>query len=177
MHGVIKKMFILYDIDLGKMKRNIRGLHCLQIDLRNHTVSINGSAESVDEAILEINNVIDDLRNTQNCDHVENEEHQCSICFMEIDDGKIYRLEACGHPFCKTCIVPQLESAVGNNDFPITCCKEDCGESFGTFNMVTTTGLFYWQTAVWTRFTIVGVLFQPDLYPGRIFFQFFHHVA
>ena len=127
-YGVIKKMFILYDIDLGKMKRNIRGLHCLQIDLRNHTVSINGLAESVDESILEINNVIDDLRNTQNCDHVENEEHQCSICFMEIDDGEIYRLEACGHPFCKTCIVPQLESAVGNNDFPITCCKEDCGE-------------------------------------------------
>jgi ATP-dependent RNA helicase DHX8/PRP22 len=127
-YGVIKKMFILYDIDLGKMKRNIRGLHCLQVDLRNHTVSINGLAESVDESILEINNVIDDLRNTQNCDHVENEEHQCSICFMEIDDGEIYRLEACGHPFCKTCIVPQLESAVGNNDFPITCCKEDCGE-------------------------------------------------
>jgi ATP-dependent RNA helicase DHX8/PRP22 len=127
-YGVIKKMFILYDIDLGKMKRNIRGLHCLQVDLRNHTVSINGSAESVDEAILEINNVIGDLRNTQNCDHIENEEHQCSICFMEIDDGEIYRLEACGHPFCKTCIVPQFESAVGNNDFPITCCKEDCGE-------------------------------------------------
>ena len=127
-YGVIKKMFILYDIDLGKMKRNIRGLHCLQVDLRNHTVSINGLAESVDEAILEINNVIGDLRNTQNCDHIENEEHQCSICFMEIDDGEIYRLEACGHPFCKTCIVPQFESAVGNNDFPITCCKEDCGE-------------------------------------------------
>jgi hypothetical protein len=49
--------------------------------------------------------------------------------------------------------------------------------TFGTFNMVTTTGLFYWQTAVWTWLTIVGVLFQPDLYPGRIFFQFFHHVA
>jgi hypothetical protein len=47
------------------------------------TILRSPSAESVDEAILEINNVIDDLRNTQNCDHVENEEHQCSICFME----------------------------------------------------------------------------------------------
>lgn len=37
--------------------------------------------------------------------------------------------------------------------------------TFSTFNMVTTTGLFYGQTAVWTRFTIVGILFQPDLYP------------
>ncbi|XP_063402504.1 uncharacterized protein LOC134686725 [Mytilus trossulus] len=126
--GVIKEMFLRFGIDLGKMKRDIRGLNRLQINLRHHSIDINGTSEAVEKTVVEINGVIDHLREMQNCEHIENEEHQCAICFMEIEDGEMYRLESCGHPFCKTCIVPQLESAVGNSDFPLECCKESCGE-------------------------------------------------
>ncbi|CAG2250486.1 DHX8 [Mytilus edulis] len=110
------------------MKRDIRGLNRLQINLRHHSVDINGTSEAVEKAVVEINGVIDHLREMQNCEHIENEEHQCAICFMETEDGEMYRLESCGHPFCKTCIVSQLESAVGNSDFPLSCCKEGCDE-------------------------------------------------
>ncbi|XP_076080411.1 uncharacterized protein LOC143051368 [Mytilus galloprovincialis] len=126
--GVIKEMFLRFGIDLGKMKRDIRGLNRLQINLRHHSVDINGTSEAVEKAVVEINGVIDHLREMQNCEHIENEEHQCAICFMETEDGEMYRLESCGHPFCKTCIVSQLKSAVGNSDFPLSCCKEGCDE-------------------------------------------------
>lgn len=127
-YGVIKELFLRFGIDLGKLKQGIEGLHCLQIDLRDHTIHINGTSQAVEKGVIEVNNVIDYLRVTQDCEHFENEDRLCSICFTEIEEGEIFRLESCGHPFCKTCIIPQLESAVGNSDFPISCCQENCSE-------------------------------------------------
>ena len=32
----------------------------------------------------------------------------CAACFCPIDDKDLYRLEACGHPFCLGCITHQV---------------------------------------------------------------------
>ena len=32
----------------------------------------------------------------------------CTACFCPIDDKDLYRLEACGHPFCRGCITRQV---------------------------------------------------------------------
>lgn len=54
---------------------------------------------------------------------------ECPICLCELDDP--YKLEACGHSFCRSCLVEQCESAARSHDgFPLKCTKAGCTESF-----------------------------------------------
>lgn len=135
--GIIKELFVRFSIDLCKLRIKIKGLNCVQIDLRNHSVSLNGTNEAVEKAIAEVNDVIEHLRNIQGHERLEDESHQCAICFMEIEEGDMYRLEVCGHPFCNSCIIPQFESAIGNIDFPLVCCREDCSEPWSWRDQMT----------------------------------------
>ncbi|XP_058096358.1 ATP-dependent RNA helicase DEAH12, chloroplastic-like [Magnolia sinica] len=49
----------------------------------------------------------------------------CPICLCEVED--CYRLEACGHEFCRMCLVDQFESAIKSHDgFPLCCASEGC---------------------------------------------------
>lgn len=51
----------------------------------------------------------------------------CPICLCEVEDG--YRLENCGHLFCRMCLVEQCESTIRNRgDFPTCCTHSGCGE-------------------------------------------------
>lgn len=50
----------------------------------------------------------------------------CPICLCEVEDG--YKLEGCGHLFCRLCLLEQCESAIKNQDnFPLCCAHEGCG--------------------------------------------------
>ncbi|KAK1315489.1 hypothetical protein QJS10_CPA06g02024 [Acorus calamus] len=52
-------------------------------------------------------------------------ESSCPICLCEVEDG--YRLEACGHEFCRSCLVEQCESAIKSREgFPMCCSQEGC---------------------------------------------------
>ena len=56
--------------------------------------------------------------------------NKCCVCFethnSETKRTFFYRLEYCGHVYCRECIEQQLESTVIT--FPVTCAAEKCGE-------------------------------------------------
>lgn len=50
----------------------------------------------------------------------------CPICLCDIEDDR-FELEACGHHFCRQCLVEQFESAIKNQGrFPVCCAKQKC---------------------------------------------------
>ncbi|OAY65003.1 putative uncharacterized protein, chloroplastic [Ananas comosus] len=58
---------------------------------------------------------------------IQPSEATCPICLCELEDP--YRLEECGHSFCRNCLIEQCESAIRSHDgFPLCCTKERCGE-------------------------------------------------
>ncbi|RAL43949.1 hypothetical protein DM860_014086 [Cuscuta australis] len=94
------------------------------LNIRHHCIHIKGSSKDlkqrVEDAIYEIAQT--GGTNIQRND----EEASCPICLCQVDDG--YRLEACLHQFCRSCLVDQCESAIRSRDgFPLRCLHRDCG--------------------------------------------------
>ncbi|KAK3860943.1 hypothetical protein Pcinc_033035 [Petrolisthes cinctipes] len=55
----------------------------------------------------------------------------------------MYRLEVCGHPYCKECIQLQMDAAINSKDFPIQCGDENCSEMFAWKDFVNLSRLGY----------------------------------
>ncbi|KAF7028272.1 hypothetical protein CFC21_040224 [Triticum aestivum] len=53
----------------------------------------------------------------------------CPICLCETEDP--FKLESCGHIFCRACLVDQCEVATKSHDgFPVCCLKTGCKKPF-----------------------------------------------
>uniref|UniRef100_A0A453E737 RING-type domain-containing protein n=1 Tax=Aegilops tauschii subsp. strangulata TaxID=200361 RepID=A0A453E737_AEGTS len=53
----------------------------------------------------------------------------CAICLCETEDP--FKLESCGHIFCRACLVDQCEVATKSYDgFPVCCLKTGCKKPF-----------------------------------------------
>ncbi|CAK9150715.1 unnamed protein product [Ilex paraguariensis] len=87
----------------------------LTLNTRRHIISVHGSKElkqKVEAIMYEV---------AQTCGSVVQSvdvETACPICLCELEDG--YRLEDCGHEFCRLCLVEQCESAIkSQGGFPM----------------------------------------------------------
>ncbi|KAF3634763.1 hypothetical protein FXO38_24974 [Capsicum annuum] len=57
------------------------------------------------------------------------DEAHCAVCLCELEDP--YRLEACTHAFCRSCLLEQCESAIKSwEGFPMCYLRSGCGEPF-----------------------------------------------
>ncbi|PHT46445.1 hypothetical protein CQW23_15603 [Capsicum baccatum] len=53
----------------------------------------------------------------------------CVVCLCELEDP--YRLKACTHAFCRSCLLEQCESAIkSRKGFPMCCLRSGCREPF-----------------------------------------------
>ncbi|XAR49478.1 RNA helicase [Bertholletia excelsa] len=125
-HDLMKKLVEKFGPDLQGLKLKLPEVELI-LDARCHVIHVCGSKEvkqKVEELI---------------CDFVESldvnvlakppgvQDPTCSICLCEVENS--YKLAACGHEFCQSCLVEQLESAIRSHDgFPITCTHEGCSE-------------------------------------------------
>ncbi|KAA8545630.1 hypothetical protein F0562_020414 [Nyssa sinensis] len=124
-HDLMKKVVEKFGPDLHGLREEVPEAE-FTLDTKRHVISIHGKKElkqRVEEIIhdfawsLNVNGLVQ---------HPESEVTTCSICLCEVEDS--YRLEACGHEFCQSCLVEQLESAMKSRDgFPICCTREGCG--------------------------------------------------
>eukprot|EP00252_Welwitschia_mirabilis_P023384 TRINITY_DN6594_c0_g1_i1.p1 TRINITY_DN6594_c0_g1~~TRINITY_DN6594_c0_g1_i1.p1 ORF type:complete len:435 (+),score=59.75 TRINITY_DN6594_c0_g1_i1:153-1307(+) len=125
-YGLMKEIVNRFGVDLA-------GLQVLMpegdfmLDTRRHILRARGSREiktRTRNIVVEIQNCMKGV-NHPLAEKTERREHNCPICFCEIDN--CYKLEACGHSFCKTCLVEQCNSAMRHRDgFPLTCAYENC---------------------------------------------------
>ncbi|KAK4840491.1 hypothetical protein QYF36_010129 [Acer negundo] len=117
MKEVVKK----FGPDLHGLKKNVPGAE-FTLNTRRHVISIQGGKElkqQVEERVYEIVQMSDASAEKPDGEAV------CPICLCDIEEG--YRLEACAHSFCRSCLVDQCESAIRNLDsFPICCAREGC---------------------------------------------------
>ena len=51
----------------------------------------------------------------------------CPVCFCDVDIES-YRLQVCGHLYCKACLLQQISAAERSKSFPIVCSQEDCNK-------------------------------------------------
>lgn len=119
--NLMKEVVRKFGPDLLGLKEKVPGAE-FALNTRRHVISVHGDKElkqKVEDIIYEIAQ--------RGCGLAESfdNETSCPICLCEVEDG--YRLEDCGHLFCRLCLVEQCESASKNQDsFPICCAHEGC---------------------------------------------------
>ncbi|KAG6722000.1 hypothetical protein I3842_03G140100 [Carya illinoinensis] len=119
--NLMKEVVRKFGPDLHGLKGMVPGA-AFTLNTRRHVISVHGSKElkqKVEEIIYEIAQMRYDLAERFDNDTA------CPICLCEVEDG--YRLEGCGHLFCRLCLVEQCESASKNQDsFLIRCARQGC---------------------------------------------------
>lgn len=126
--GVMKTLMLRFGINLVGLQAET-GLSAVKLNHRNHQLRVMGTEDAVDKAVDKINEVINGLP----IDGViteKDDDPDCVTCFCPVDLNNIYRLESCGHPYCKECIQLQMDAAIDSKDFPIVCGKEECSSNF-----------------------------------------------
>ncbi|KAK7379495.1 hypothetical protein VNO80_04957 [Phaseolus coccineus] len=121
---LMKQMIKNFGPDLHGLKERVPGVDPM-LNISRHVISLNGRKDlkpRVEEIIFEIARSSHHLVGTS-----DNDGPNCPICLCEVEDA--YRLEGCGHVFCRLCLVEQCESAIRNQGtFPICCTNKDCGD-------------------------------------------------
>ncbi|XP_057846134.2 ATP-dependent RNA helicase DEAH12, chloroplastic [Cryptomeria japonica] len=125
-YGLMKEVVKRFGVDLCGLKEIIPEADFI-LNTRHHVLSVRGSREAKCKA----QHVITETANSLKCvaekmlKNVEERENACPICLCEIEDS--YRLERCGHAFCRSCLVDQCYSAMKSHEgFPLVCACENC---------------------------------------------------
>lgn len=121
--GLMKAVILMHGVDLKGLK-DLSDLSTVELDHRSHRIRMLGSDEAVDKAVKEIDELMNQLR--EKCNIPKSNQPECGICLCEITETDIYRLESCGHPYCRDCIKMNIESAIQSKDFPLKCCHDGC---------------------------------------------------
>ncbi|OUZ99589.1 Helicase [Macleaya cordata] len=123
-HNLLKEVVEKFGPDLHGLKEKVPGAE-FALNTRRHVLSVQGNDElkkTVEEMIYDIARSINDNIPSE---RPEGEESTCPVCLCEVEDS--YQLEACGHKFCRSCLVEQGESAIRSQDsFPICCAHTEC---------------------------------------------------
>ncbi|XP_056015286.1 uncharacterized protein LOC125676304 isoform X1 [Ostrea edulis] len=121
--GLMKAVIVAHGVDLGGLKA-LSNLSTVELDHRYHRIKMIGSDDAVDRAVKSIEEIIDHMQ--INVGIAASNRPECGICFCEIEESDIYRLESCGHPYCRDCIKMNIESAIRNKEFPLKCFHDKC---------------------------------------------------
>ncbi|KAL7199797.1 hypothetical protein ACSBR2_021990 [Camellia fascicularis] len=125
-HDLMKKVVEKFGPDIRGLKEKVPEAE-LTLDAKHHVICVRGSKEVKQAAEKVIYEFACSLNVNDLEEHPGGEASTCPICLCEVEDS--YQLAACGHEFCQSCLVEQLESAIKSRDgFPLGCAREMCGE-------------------------------------------------
>ncbi|KAH7920857.1 hypothetical protein BV22DRAFT_1097439 [Leucogyrophana mollusca] len=85
---------------------------------------------------------------------------QCGICFDELPEDDVMRLELCRHPFCRGCMRGYISSKLDEHRFPILCptCATDKSQvnpGVVTGALVQMIGVSEQQYEVWVEMSMI----------------------
>ena len=127
--GVMKVLTTQYGSDLEKLKKDV-GLVFIELNHYKHKILLRGSFDAIRKTETIIERITAELKDNLSVKLQAEERPACVVCFEPVEDGQLYRLEACGHPYCRDCIEFQLQAALTNKEFPIVCAQEECSFQF-----------------------------------------------
>ncbi|XP_048779374.2 uncharacterized protein LOC125682827 [Ostrea edulis] len=121
--GLMKTVIVAHGVDLGGLKAS-SNLSTVELDHRYHRIKMMGSDDAVDKAVKSIEEIMDHMQ--INVGIAASNQPECGICFCEIEESDIYRLESCGHPYCRECVKLNIEAVIRNKEFPLKCFHDKC---------------------------------------------------
>ncbi|KMZ74084.1 putative ATP-dependent RNA helicase [Zostera marina] len=124
--NLMKEIVIRFGPDLNALKERVDGVD-LVLNTRDHRICIKGTKEMKQKVDEIVSDVVKYLVNGECQQPLEkpSEETSCGICLCELEEP--YKLEACKHRFCHSCLLEQCESAIRSHDgFPLCCAHEGC---------------------------------------------------
>ncbi|CAK7328502.1 unnamed protein product [Dovyalis caffra] len=124
-YDLMKKVVEKFGPELHGLKEKFPEAEFM-LNTRRHVISFTGKKDMR----LEVEEMIHDFARSvgvnRSVKRYEDDNIACPICLCEVED--CYQLEACGHKFCRSCLVDQLESSMrGHDGFPVGCAHEGCG--------------------------------------------------
>ncbi|XP_048779394.2 uncharacterized protein LOC125682846 [Ostrea edulis] len=121
--GLMKAVIVAHGVDLRGLKTS-SNLSTVELDHRYHRIKMMGSDDAVNKAVKSIEEIMDHMQ--INVGIAASNRPECGICFCEIEESDIYRLESCGHPYCRDCVKMNIESVIRNKEFPLKCFHDKC---------------------------------------------------
>ncbi|KAL2612119.1 hypothetical protein R1flu_023811 [Riccia fluitans] len=132
--GLMREVVKTYGLDLEGLRSLAGGDTKLTIDHRSHRLSVTGGDMDgvlrIQTAVAEMAQRLTSASSDRELNggivpHWSNGAEECSICFCPMEDK--YCLEGCGHSFCRSCLIDQINSSIRHRDgFPISCAHEGC---------------------------------------------------
>ena len=130
--SVMKQLLMQYGVKVGKLVEELEGITAAKLDSRKHILTL----FCTDVAHVSFLKYLDSFKgNGNNAQQAVAQGMDssltinCCVCYELQDSEKnFYRLEYCGHVYCKDCIEMQLASTTIT--FPVTCASDNCGEKF-----------------------------------------------
>lgn len=126
---------VKYGPNLERLK-SITGADHLELVLRRHKIRVQGSRVAYDKLVRRVNARAQELARRRpaapeswnNADDDSDRLPDCPVCLGAVETASLYVTEYCGHAYCRGCVEDLVENAVRNNDVPICCCTDGCGE-------------------------------------------------
>ena len=131
--GLMKHLIGKYGSGIAKLTQAMEGVTATQLNPRRQIITL-FATEAGREAFLHSlgdfkpESVIPQAHTLDT--HEESATTECCVCFETHNPTNrktfFYRLEYCGHLYCKECIQQQLEAT--SIEFPVTCAADKCEE-------------------------------------------------
>ncbi|KAJ8544008.1 hypothetical protein K7X08_025626 [Anisodus acutangulus] len=107
--------------DLSALKEKVPGAE-FSLNTKRHCICIDGTKDMK----LKVD-IISEIAQRSFPTQTTGDKADCPVCLGEMEDP--YRLEACRHVFCRSCLLKQCESAIKSQEgFPLCCIHQGCGE-------------------------------------------------
>lgn len=139
--GLMREIVKVYGADLQGLRELAGAGVYIGIDHRDHLLLVEGGdMDAVMKVQVAVANVarllgqIDMAATGGDCPPLlggvaTNAVNECSICFCPMEDQ--HCLEGCGHAFCRSCLIDQINSAIRHREgFPLTCAHNECSQTF-----------------------------------------------
>ena len=120
--GLMKYLLLEHGLEMTTLREHT-GVAVLTLVLQKHMLTATGNVESLEKLADAVSDAMEKLEKDRVVSRPD--DIDCTVCFCPID-GKIYRLEDCGHPYCSECIRDLIKNGINSKQIPILCSAEGC---------------------------------------------------
>lgn len=121
-HDLMKRVVQTFGPDLSALKEKVPGAE-FSLNTKRHCIYMNGTKDMKQN----VEDIISEIAQRSFPTQTTGDDADCPVCLCGLEDP--YKLEACCHLFCRTCLLEQCESAIKSREgFPICCLHQGCAE-------------------------------------------------
>ena len=122
--GMSKALIKKYGTDLHDLLEETNA-EVADLEPKRHLLSVQGNKSSVEKTEHILNDLSKSLNEKAQVKQSDSMP-DCPVCLSPIEPHSLYRLEYCGHAYCKECITQMFHVAIQSKSIPITCAMDGC---------------------------------------------------